>query len=76
MSLLSRIQAAEAEGIVVGRRTLTGVEGIRERYKARLAEAAVKLARISRDEELSTLWGSALEQVARNERLENLGDYA
>jgi hypothetical protein len=76
MSLLSRIQAAQAQGIEVGRRQASGIEGVRVRAKARLLERATKLTRISRDEELASVWGDVLSRIERNHRLEKLGDYS
>ena len=75
MSLLSRIEDNEAKG-GRGRGKITGIEGLRARLAKRLREEEARLERMSREEELATTWASALSDIARNERLEGLGDYA
>ena len=75
MSLLARIQAAEANGQKVTRGQGVAVEAIRKRCRERLAEEEALLGRLVRDEVLMTVFGDVMEGMARDERLERLGGY-
>lgn len=75
MSLLARIQEMEERG-GRARGKIVGIEGLRGRLARRLMAAEERLERMSRDEELATIWAGTLSDIARDERLEHLGDYA
>lgn len=76
MSLLARIQAAEAAGVETHRSRRFGMEAAREHCKARLLAAEMKLVRLSRDDELVTTFAEVLDRIARNEHLERMGGFA
>jgi hypothetical protein len=76
VSLLSRIREAQAHSEGASLTKAVPIEALRERARARLFAREARLAERSMDDELASVWVEPLERIARDERLEHLGNFS